>query len=84
MFNSTISGKRGDAARGLIVKAVAGVALELQRRRRLRRRDDALEFVLGALRFAALLGVAPGAGVQLDDGRAEVRGGLKLPRATPR
>ena len=74
----------GDRARRLVVEAVAGVAFEPERRR-LRGGDaQAAELVVGAGRIAVRQRVAPGAGVQFDDRRAEVGAGLQAPRPRAR
>ena len=52
------------------VKAVAGVAFEAKIAGERRRGLDAVEFMRGALALAMGQRVAPGAGVQFDDRRA--------------
>ena len=68
----------------VVVEAVAGMAFEPERRRLGRGDPEAAEFVVGAGGIAVRQRVAPGAGVQFDDRRAEIGARLHALRSTAR
>ena len=78
MFSSTISGSAGDRLRGRVIEAVAGMDFEAGRARQRRAGDDALPFGFRLGRVAVDHGVAPGAGVDLDHRRPQLRRHLDL------